>query len=110
MDSRTPGTTCPTRPENPTVDYRGSDGRGDTTTARLGRGRIEDGWEDAGFADYFRPDALCVIEWPERVRGMLPAVDVALSMHYREAGRDLSLKAGTLAGNECLAAFDLPVR
>jgi tRNA threonylcarbamoyladenosine biosynthesis protein TsaE len=67
-------------------------------------------WEDAGFADYFRPDALCVIEWPERVRGMLPPVDVALSMHYREAGRELSLQAGTLAGNECLAAFDLPVR
>ena len=63
-------------------------------------------WEDSGFAEYFRPDALCVIEWPERVRGMLPPADVALSLRYRGAGRELSLAAGTPAGNACLAAFD----
>lgn len=62
-------------------------------------------WEDSGFAEYFRPDALCVIEWPERVRGMLPRADVALSLRYRGAGRELLLEAGTPAGNACLAAF-----
>ena len=62
-------------------------------------------WEDSGFAEYFRPDALCVIEWPERVPGMLPPADVALSLRYQDAGRELSLASGTPAGNACLAAF-----
>lgn len=62
-------------------------------------------WEDSGFAEYFRPDALCVIEWPERVRGMLPPADVALTLRYQGAGRELLLEAGTPAGNACVAAF-----
>jgi tRNA threonylcarbamoyladenosine biosynthesis protein TsaE len=62
-------------------------------------------WEDSGFAEYFRPDALCVIEWPERVHGMLPPADVALSLRYQGAGRELSLASGTPNGNACLAAF-----
>jgi len=62
-------------------------------------------WEDSGFAEYFRPDALCVIEWPERVRGMLPPADVALTLRYQGAGRELLLAAGTPAGNACVAAF-----
>ena len=62
-------------------------------------------WEDSGFAEYFRPDALCVIEWPERVRDVLPPADVALSLRYQGAGRELLLASGTPAGNACLAAF-----
>lgn len=65
-------------------------------------------WEDSGFAEYFRPDALCVIEWPEHVRGMLPPVDVALSLQYQGDGRELTLQAGTPAGNACLATFASP--
>lgn len=67
-------------------------------------------WEDSGFAEYFRPDALCVIEWPERVQGMLPAVDVALALRYKGEGRELLLEAGTRAGNACLAGFASTVR
>jgi len=67
-------------------------------------------WEDSGFADYFRPDALCVIELPGRVRGMLPPVDLALSLRYQREGRELLLHAGTLAGNACLAEFASQVR
>jgi tRNA threonylcarbamoyladenosine biosynthesis protein TsaE len=62
-------------------------------------------WEDSGFAEYFRPDALCVIEWPERVRGMLPPIDLALTLRYHDDGRMLTIEAGTLAGNACLAAL-----
>ena len=63
-------------------------------------------WEDSGFAEHFRPDSICVIEWPERVRGMLPQVDLALTLAYAGEGRDLTLQAGTRAGNECLVAFE----
>ena len=27
-----------------------------------------DEWQHTGFAEYFRPDAICVIEWPEKIR------------------------------------------
>jgi hypothetical protein len=36
---------------------------------------------------------------------MLPPADVALSLRYRGAGRELLLASGTPAGNACLAAF-----
>src|SRR4029078_2998100 len=62
-------------------------------------------WEDSGFAEYFRPDALCVIEWPERVHGILPPADVTLSLRYHGAGRELLLASGTPAGSAGLAAF-----
>ncbi|MGH8851786.1 MAG: tRNA (adenosine(37)-N6)-threonylcarbamoyltransferase complex ATPase subunit type 1 TsaE [Casimicrobiaceae bacterium] len=62
-------------------------------------------WEDSGFAEYFRPDAICVIEWPERARGMLPRPDLAIVLRYEGDGRTLALDAATPAGKACLAAF-----
>lgn len=67
-------------------------------------------WEDTGFAEHFRPDSICVIEWPERVRGMLPQVDLALSLAYLGEGRELTLQSLTQAGSECLTAFEPPAR
>ncbi len=29
-------------------------------------------WETAGLADCFRSDSACLVEWPERVAGLLP--------------------------------------
>jgi tRNA threonylcarbamoyladenosine biosynthesis protein TsaE len=62
-------------------------------------------WDYAGFAEYFRPDAVALIEWPERVRERLPAVDIALRLAHVEPGRALELRAGTAAGKACLAQF-----
>src|SRR6478736_497643 len=39
-------------------------------------------WETAGVADYFRDDAVCVVEWPERVAGLLPPPDLALKLSH----------------------------
>ena len=41
--------------------------------------------------DYFRADAVCIVEWPERVGGLLPAPDLALSLSYavQDGGRDV---------------------
>jgi hypothetical protein len=36
---------------------------------------------------------------------MLPPTDLALSLRYQDAGRELLLASGTPAGNACLAAF-----
>ncbi len=65
-----------------------------------------DEWDSSGFAEYFRPGAICVIEWPERVAERLPLADLALSLALSRAGRTLHLAARTTAGSVCLTAFD----
>jgi tRNA threonylcarbamoyladenosine biosynthesis protein TsaE len=69
--------------------------------------RVEDSeeWDSAGFAEYFRPDAVAVIEWPERVSGRIAVVDIAAKLRHAEPGRDLELLARTGAGEACLARF-----
>ena len=62
-------------------------------------------WDATGFAEYFRPDAICVIEWPERIAGRLPPVDVAAVLTHCEPGRSLMLHAGTRPGKACLDAY-----
>jgi tRNA threonylcarbamoyladenosine biosynthesis protein TsaE len=66
-------------------------------------------WDATGFAELFRPDAVCVIEWPERVAARLPTVDIAARLSHSEPGRALLLQAGTAAGKACLAAFSATV-
>ena len=64
-------------------------------------------WESSGMSDYFRDDAVCIVEWPERVSGRLPTPDLALSLAYgpEDAGRTLVATAHTRAGEECLTAL-----
>ena len=66
-------------------------------------------WETSGFADCFQPDTVCLIEWPERVGGLLPAPDLALTFTYADdvslSGRNLALAAHTEAGKRCLTAM-----
>ncbi len=66
-------------------------------------------WETAGLADCFRDDAVCLVEWPERVAGLLPSPDLAIALaHPQEAGgsgRDCLLDARTKAGERCLMAM-----
>jgi len=64
-------------------------------------------WETAGFADYFRDDAVCLVEWPEHVSSLLPEADVELVLAHRasHAGRDLSIHPATPAGERCRSAI-----
>lgn len=65
-------------------------------------------WDATGFADYFRDDAVCIVEWPERAGDRLALADVALSLAYRadEHGRDVRAVAHTAAGRRCLTALE----
>ena len=67
-----------------------------------------DEWDSAGMSDYFRDDAVCIVEWPERVGDRLPAPDLALSLAYaaNRDGRDLVATAHTAAGERCLSALE----
>jgi len=64
-----------------------------------------DEWDSTGFTEYFRPDSIAVIEWPERVAARLPRVDVDARLGLAEPGRALELRAATAAGEACLARF-----
>ena len=65
-----------------------------------------DEWESAGMSDYFRDDAVCVVEWPERVGDLLPVPDLALSLAYAsDGGRDLRARSCTGQGKRCLTTL-----
>jgi tRNA threonylcarbamoyladenosine biosynthesis protein TsaE len=66
-------------------------------------------WDDAGFAEAFRRDSVCLVEWPERVAERLPGIDVAISLALptgEDAGRRLRAVALKPAGERCLSALD----
>ena len=64
-------------------------------------------WDSAGMSDYFRDDAVCIVEWPERVASRLPAPDLALSLSHsvHADGRALVAQAFSRAGEQCLSAL-----
>lgn len=56
-----------------------------------------------GVRDYFTPEALVLVEWPERGGGLLPAPDLHLTITVVPEGRDLTLTALTNRGQAALA-------
>jgi tRNA threonylcarbamoyladenosine biosynthesis protein TsaE len=59
-------------------------------------------WLDAGFRDHFEPRNLCLVEWPERVRDLLPAPDMRISLAVEADGRRARIAAETEHGKRCL--------
>ena len=37
-------------------------------------------WQEAGFGEYFDVPGFCLIEWPEKAEGTLPAFDIQISL------------------------------
>ena len=63
------------------------------------------GWIDAGFRDYFGTHAVCLVEWPEKAEGTLPAPDLEVRLTLANDGRDVQLLALTRGGRRCLRAL-----
>jgi tRNA threonylcarbamoyladenosine biosynthesis protein TsaE len=68
--------------------------------------RLKDGaeWLSSGFQEHFGPDALCVVEWPERAGGSLAPPDLSLRLEYDGAGRKARLEARSPQGETWLVA------
>jgi tRNA threonylcarbamoyladenosine biosynthesis protein TsaE len=62
-------------------------------------------WEEAGFREYFNPDSICLVEWPEKVGELLPPADLKVVFEIAEAGRDVEIQAVTEAGRLCLTRW-----
>jgi tRNA threonylcarbamoyladenosine biosynthesis protein TsaE len=61
-----------------------------------------DEWADAGFREYFNSESVCLVEWPEKAGGQLPAPDMRIEMEVDGSGRSVTISAHTEAGNNCL--------
>ena len=57
--------------------------------------------EEAGLREYFSPDAVCLVEWPEKAAG-LPAADMRILMRVAGTGRSVEIFTDTEAGRSCL--------
>jgi tRNA threonylcarbamoyladenosine biosynthesis protein TsaE len=66
----------------------------------------EEEWEAAGFRDFFNASSVCLIEWPEKARQLLPVADIEINFTIHQGGRSLQLKANTAAGQKCLHDID----
>lgn len=55
-----------------------------------------------GVREYFRADALALVEWPERGQPLLPAADLVITIRATTSGRDLLFSALNEAGQSVL--------
>lgn len=62
-------------------------------------------WEEAGFREYFNPESICLVEWPERAGALLPRPDLEVRLDIEGDGRVARLRAGTEEGRRCVENF-----
>lgn len=60
---------------------------------------------DAGLGEYFRDDAVCLVEWPEKAADYVPPPDIIVRFHFVENGRTLEFVACSQEGQKCLNVF-----
>jgi len=64
-------------------------------------------WLDSGFREYFSPQSVCFVEWPERAGDTLPPPDLELKLEFAGAGRKARLTPHSPVGEAWLAAASL---
>lgn len=63
--------------------------------------------EFMGIRDYFTPDAICLVEWPEKGVGMLPDADLDIDIRYNGEARVVELVANNDYGRRLLDLLEL---
>lgn len=58
--------------------------------------------EYMGIRDYFDDGAICLVEWPERGVGILPAADIVITLRPTDSGRTAELEAYSAIGDVLL--------
>jgi len=56
----------------------------------------------AGFREMFGEGNVCLVEWPEKAAGHLPAADLQFTLRVAGNGRIASVEAGSELGSACL--------
>ena len=59
---------------------------------------------EAGFREYFNPQSVCLVEWPEKSNKAagLPAADLRIVLEVAGSGRNVAIFADSEAGVSCL--------
>jgi tRNA threonylcarbamoyladenosine biosynthesis protein TsaE len=68
---------------------------------------------DAGLGEYFRNDSVCLVEWPDKAAGFVPAADLVIALGFEQSvdgsdageGRRIQLCARSAEGEQCLNSF-----
>lgn len=58
-----------------------------------------------GYRDYFSDDAVCCIEWPERVANELINADIGFTLGMKGVGREMQVQAFSSAGDLMLSCL-----
>lgn len=59
-------------------------------------------WLDAGFREYFNPESICLVEWPEKGGALLPRPDLEIRLEIDGDGRLARLSGKTEEGRRCV--------
>jgi tRNA threonylcarbamoyladenosine biosynthesis protein TsaE len=62
-------------------------------------------WDAAGFRDYFNPQTICLVEWPEKAGDLIPQADIDVSLSPENTGRALHIRANSNQAVACLEAM-----
>jgi tRNA threonylcarbamoyladenosine biosynthesis protein TsaE len=57
---------------------------------------------EAGLEEYFRSDAVCLVEWPDKAAPHVPAADMSVALDFEVDGRRAVVRAATERGRQCL--------
>jgi len=60
-------------------------------------------WLSSGFREYFNPESLCIVEWPERAGDLLAPPDLEIRLHYDAQARTAMLASHSAPGAAWLA-------
>jgi tRNA threonylcarbamoyladenosine biosynthesis protein TsaE len=74
------------------------------------RFRDPEEWHEAGFRDLFNGANICLVEWPEKAEGLLPAADLSVLLTVTPSDtRHATLMANTPRGRTMIAALPLAI-
>lgn len=62
-------------------------------------------WLSSGFREYFNPDSVCLVEWPERAGTLLAPPDLDLALEFAGEGRRAILQSRSRTGELWLLSF-----
>jgi tRNA threonylcarbamoyladenosine biosynthesis protein TsaE len=62
-------------------------------------------WLSSGFREYFNPDSVCVVEWPEKAGDLLAPPDLEVQLQFAGAARRAIVQACSPAGEAWLSSL-----
>jgi tRNA threonylcarbamoyladenosine biosynthesis protein TsaE len=62
-------------------------------------------WLTSGLREYFRPDAFCIVEWPEKAGSLLPPPDLSVALSYDGEARQARVDSRSPAGEAWLSSL-----